>query len=247
MSTSDVENATRVTTAPVSSLSSLPSPSLSQPTETVVTLSAPTSARQLTYSPSRPPTKTCPVCLKPQSNLGQHLGKKACNQHLTSDQAKDVGYVRCTFTDCGKWVHETRYFGHFENHFPASQVIDVPPRGRPPVQPSQPHVPPSPVSPSPSSPLSRSPTPSPARDTVVEQVVGEIKEHVDVDSDDDSQATVPQTPVAASSVSVGTPLPESYRSWPHLFTYVPRKAEALGHNHVVKYSPNYVMCTMSVV
>ena len=226
VSTSDVENATRVTTAPVSSLSSLPSPSLSQPTETVVTLSAPTSARQLTYSPSRPPTKTCPVCLKPQSNLGQHLGKKACNQHLTSDQAKDVGYVRCTFTDCGKWVHEKRYPRHFENHIPASQVIDVPPRGHPPVQPSQPHVSTTPVSSPLSSPLSRSPTPSPARGTVVEQEVGESKEHVDVDSDVDSQATVPQSPVAAS-VSVGALLPESYQSWPHMFTYVPRKAQDL--------------------
>ena len=224
LSTSVAGKATRVTTAPVSSLSSLPSPSQSQSTEFAVTLSdsAPastrrpltstsSSARQLFTSPARrprAPTKTCPVCRKPQLNLGQHLESKACNQHLTNAQAKAIGYVRCE--DCDRWVHTTRLRGHREQH---TCVVAVYPHGR-----SPPPVPASPVTP-------------------VEQDRGEIKELVfdNDDSDVDSQATVPvdfqdfpQSPVASSPVSsVGTLLPESFQSWPHLFTYVPRKAQEL--------------------
>ena len=98
------------------------------------------------------------------------------------------------------------------DNIPASQIIDVPPRG---TLVAQPHVSP-PVSPAPSSPLSRSLTPSPAdRDSDVEHKDGEIKEqHVD-DADIDASPSAPD---------VGSLLPHSYQSWPHLFTYVPNKA-----------------------
>ena len=97
---------------------------------------------------------------------------------------------------------------------PASQVIDLPPRG---ILVPESHASP-PISPAPSSPLSRSPSQSPAnRDTDVEHKDGEIKEHVD-DSDVGSHLSV--------SV-VGSLLPASFQSWPHLISYVPRKAQDL--------------------
>src|SRR4051794_19521026 len=52
---------------------------------------------------------------------------KACNQHLTNAQAKDIGYVRCD--DCDKWVHTTRLRSHRELH---TCVVAVYPHGRSP-------------------------------------------------------------------------------------------------------------------
>ena len=140
-------------------------------------------------------------------------------------------------------MHKTRLRSHNEQH---TCVVAVYPRVHSPLSP----VPPSPVSPSPSSPLSRSPTPSPARDPVVEQDGGEIKELVfdHDDSDADSQATTPvdfqdfpHSPASVSSVPVGTLLPENYQSWPRH-----GKLRPSGHKHVVKYSPNYAMRTSNM-
>ena len=195
---------------PPSSLSSLRSPSQPlPPTSTAAT--APISARNVFGSPVRQ-LKTCPVCKLVQSNLSQHFNSQACGQNLTDPHAEVFGYQRCSFSGCTKWVHSTRYASHLTKHMedlPPTQVIDVVPR----VSSAPQHVSPS-VSPAPSSPLSRSSSPGP-RDDEMERKHGDFKENVaDVDSKSETAVS-----------NVGSLLPESYTSWPHLFTYVPRKAQ----------------------
>ena len=201
----------RVTVSP-SSLSSLRSPPVSRPLPST-SASQPLSSRSLFASP----LKVCPVCLVGQKNFSQHINTQACGQNLTNTAAAKFNYQRCSFAGCTKWVNESHFAAHLNKHMdsiPASQVIDLPPRG---ILVPESHASP-PISPAPSSPLSRSPSQSPAnRDIDVEHKDGEIKEHVD-DSDVDSHLSV--------SV-VGSLLPASYQSWPHLFSYVPRKAQDL--------------------
>ena len=205
---------TSTSTAPVSSLSSLPSPAAVSPSIPA----APPSTHAVTSTSARalftpPRSKHCPVCNKDiaKGSFSNHINSRTCGQNLSDPAAALLSYERCRHVDCGRWYHVSKIAQHIDTHKPtmASRRPHVPSPLRTPPSLSQS----SPPSPTPSTPLSLSPpgTPPQIRDT------GPDHKDSDVDTEPDDIADTPDTSL----------LPDSYKTWPHLFLYVPNKAREL--------------------